>query len=306
VNVAIIFPGQGSQSVGMLDSWNEHPAARAVLAEASEVLGTDLVEQCRDEAVLARTETTQQAVLAADVAAYRVLADQGVTPLAVAGHSLGEFAALVASGACDFGPTLDVVRERSLAMADAGDARPGTMLAVIGLAPEAVAEICAEAAGDDILVVANENSAMQTVLAGEPAPIERAEALTRERKGKPIRPKVAGAFHSPLMDPARARIEAALDGLEVRPAEIPIIQNVTAEPTTDPETLLANLRVHVVSPVRWVATMATIRNLGAETVVEAGPGDVLSRLAKRDLRGLTIATARTPAEAIEVAGAATA
>jgi [acyl-carrier-protein] S-malonyltransferase len=304
MNVAIMFPGQGSQSVGMLDTWLEHPAARGVLDEANEVLGADLVAQCRDEAALARTETTQQAVLTADVAAYRVLEAEGITPLAVAGHSLGEFAALVASRATDFGPTLGVVRERSLAMADAGDARPGTMLAVIGLPQEDVAQICAEAAGDDILVMANQNSQMQTVLAGEPAPIERAEALTKERRGKAIRPKVAGAFHSPLMEPARARIDAALDGLEVRAAVVPIVQNVTAEPTSDPETLLANLRVHVVSPVRWVATMGAMGSLGAETVIEAGPGDVLSKMAKRDLKGVTVASARTPDEAIEAARAA--
>src|SRR3954465_12147745 len=133
MNVAIVFPGQGSQSVGMMDVWLEHEASKAVIDEASEVLGPDLAQLCHDEAALARTDVTQQAVLTADVAAFRVLQADGVDAMAVAGHSLGEFAALVAAGAADFGPVLQVVRERSLAMADAGDARPGTMLAIVGM-----------------------------------------------------------------------------------------------------------------------------------------------------------------------------
>lgn len=304
MRVAVIFPGQGSQSVGMLDPWIEHPASRAVLEEASDVLGADLVERCRDPLVLEQTETTQQAVLTADVAAYRVLAAEGVEPVAVAGHSLGEYAALVAAEAAPFGATLDVVRDRSLAMAEAGAARPGTMLALVGVTPEQAAELCAEAAGSDVLVVANANSQMQTVLAGEHAAIERAEALAKDRKCRAIRPSVAGAFHSPLMEPARSRIDDALDRLQLRPARIPIVQNVTAEPTTDPQALLDSLRVHVVSPVRWVESMARLAGLGAEVVVEAGPGDVLSRMARRDLRELTIASARTPEEAVAAAATA--
>lgn len=302
MNVAVVFPGQGSQSVGMLDPWLEHPASRVVIEEAAAVLGADLAELCRDPSALERTETTQQAVLTADVAAYRVLAAEGVAPVAVAGHSLGEYAALVAAGAVDFAAVLDVVRERSLAMAEAGQARPGTMLALVGLTPEQAAEVCAEAAGVEVLVVANQNSQMQTVLAGEPAAIERAEAIARDRKCRAIRPNVAGAFHSPLMESARAPIDAALDRLQVRPASIPVVQNVTAEPTTDPDDLLASLRVHVVSPVRWVESMARIVELGAELLIEAGPGDVLTRMARRDLRQLTVTAARTPEEAVAAAG----
>jgi [acyl-carrier-protein] S-malonyltransferase len=301
MKVAVVFPGQGSQSVGMLDPWLEHPASSAVVAEASEVLGADLAEVCRDAAALEQTETTQQAVLTADVAAFRVLEAEGVTPLAVAGHSLGEYAALVAAGAVDFGPALEAVRERSLAMGEAGQQRPGTMLALVGLTVDQAREVCEEAAGDDILVLANQNSQQQTVLAGELAPIERAEAIARERRGRPLRPNVAGAFHSPLMEPAKVRIDAALDRLELRPARIPVVQNVTAAPTVDPDELLAALRVHVVSPVRWVDSMAKLVELGAEALIEAGPGDVLTRMAKRDLRELQLASARTPDEAIAAA-----
>jgi [acyl-carrier-protein] S-malonyltransferase len=297
MKVSVNFPGQGSQSVGMLDVWKQHPASAAVLDEANAVLGADLAAVCHDEAALARTETTQQAVFTADVAAFCVLQAEGLEPLTVAGHSLGEFAALVASGACDFAPLLDVVRERSLAMAAAGDARPGTMLALVGMSPEQAAEVCDEARGDDILVVANINSQMQTVLAGEPAAIERAEALARERKAKPIRPNVAGAFHSPLMAPAKERIDAALDAVTIRVPEIPIVQNVTAQETTDPAIIEANLRVHVVSSVQWVASTARMVELGAEAVLEAGPGDVLTRLAKRDLKGVTALAVRSPQEA---------
>ena len=301
MKVAIVFPGQGSQSVAMLDAWQEHPASSAVLAEAAEVLGTDLAEVCRDEAALDQTEITQQAVLTADVAAFRVLEAEGVAPIAVAGHSLGEYAALVAAGALDFGPTLEAVRERSLAMGEAGQQRPGTMLALVGLTLDQAREVCEEAAGDDVLVLANQNSQQQTVLAGEVAAIERAEAIARQRRCRPLRPNVAGAFHSPLMEPAKARIEAALDRLEVRPARIPVIQNVTAAPTVDPDELLAALRVHVISPVRWVDSMAKAVELGAAGLIEAGPGDVLSRMAKRDLRDLELITARTPEEALAAA-----
>jgi [acyl-carrier-protein] S-malonyltransferase len=285
----------------MLDAWQEHPASRAVLDEAAEVLGADLAEVCRDEAALAQTETTQQAVLTADVAAFRVLDAEGVTPIAVAGHSLGEYAALVAAGALDFGPALEAVRERSLAMGEAGQQRPGGMLALVGLTLDQAREVCEEAAGDDVLVLANQNSQQQTVLAGEIPAIERAEAIARDRKCRPMRVNVAGAFHSPLMEPAKARVDAALDRLEVRAARIPVIQNVTAEPTVDPGALLDTLRVHVVSPVRWVDSMAKVVELGAEGLIEAGPGDVLTRMAKRDLRDLELKAARNPEEAIAAA-----
>jgi [acyl-carrier-protein] S-malonyltransferase len=285
----------------MLDAWQAHPASNAVLAEASEVLGADLAEVCRDEAALEQTEITQQAVLTADVAAFRVLEAEGLAPVAVAGHSLGEYAALVAAGAVDFGPALEAVRERSLAMGEAGQQRPGTMLALVGLTLDQAREVCEEAAGDDILVLANQNSQQQTVLAGEIPAIERAEAIARERRCRPLRPNVAGAFHSPLMEPAKARIDAALDALEVRPARIPVIQNVTATPTTDPDALLDALRVHVVSPVRWVDSMAKAVELGAAGLIEAGPGDVLTRMAKRDLKELELTAARNPEEAIAAA-----
>jgi [acyl-carrier-protein] S-malonyltransferase len=301
MKVAVIFPGQGSQSVGMLDAWREHPASSAVLDEAADVLGTDLAEVCRDQAALEQTEITQQAVLTADVAAFRVLEAEGVAPIAVAGHSLGEYAALVAAGALDFGPTLEAVRERSLAMGEAGQQRPGTMLALVGLTLDQAREVCEEAAGDGVLVLANQNSQQQTVLAGEVAAIERAEAIARQRRCRPLRPNVAGAFHSPLMEPAKARIDAALDRLEVRASRIPVIQNVTAEPTVDADELLAALRVHVVSPVRWVDSMAKVVSLGAEGLIEAGPGEVLTRMVKRDLKGLELITARTPEEATAAA-----
>jgi [acyl-carrier-protein] S-malonyltransferase len=301
MKVAVIFPGQGSQSVGMLDAWREHPASSAVLDEAADVLGTDLAEVCRDQAALEQTEITQQAVLTADVAAFRVLEAEGVAAIAVAGHSLGEYAALVAAGALDFGPTLEAVRERSLAMGEAGQQRPGTMLALVGLTLDQAREVCEEAAGDGVLVLANQNSQQQTVLAGEVAAIERAEAIARQRRCRPLRPNVAGAFHSPLMEPAKARIDAALDRLEVRAARIPVIQNVTAEPTVDADELLAALRVHVVSPVRWVDSMAKVVSLGAEGLIEAGPGEVLTRMVKRDLKDLELITARTPEEATAAA-----
>jgi [acyl-carrier-protein] S-malonyltransferase len=186
-------------------------------------------------------------------------------------------------------------------MGEAGQQRPGTMLALVGLTLDQAREVCEEAAGDDVLVPANQNSQQQTVLAGEVAAIERAEAIARQRRCRPLRPNVAGAFHSPLMEPAKARIDAALGRLEVRTARFPVIQNVTAEPTVDADELLAALRVHVVSPVRWVDSMTKVVSLGAEGLIEAGPGEVLTRMVKRDLKDLELITARNPEEAIKAA-----
>lgn len=293
----ILFPGQGSQSPGMADALAEDPVSAPVLAEASEVLGYDLVATCRDADALTRTEVVQPALLACEVGLFRILEDAGVAPVAMAGHSLGEYSALVAAGVIALGPALRTVRERSLAMAAAGQERPGTMLALLGLSREDAAALCADAAGDGVLVVANENGAKQLVISGDPEAIARAEELAKSRSGRAMRINVAGAFHSPLMEPARLRVAQALDALDFAPARCPIIPNVTATPTTDPATLAAALRVHVTSPVRWVETMEAMVGLGADVFIECGPGDVLTKLAKREAPGVVGVASRTPQEA---------
>ena len=197
-----MFPGQGSQFAGMADAWTSHPTSEAVLEEASAALHRDIAEGSRDEAALATTEFVQPAILALDVAAFRVLGDEGATFSGAAGHSLGEFAALVATEVLDLTAAIEIVIVRGRAMQEAGERRPGTMTALLGVGPGDAAAMCDEVRGDDVLIVANENSPQQVVLSGSVPAIERAEALAAERKIRAVRLKVAGAFHSPLMEPA--------------------------------------------------------------------------------------------------------
>ena len=278
---AVVFPGQGSQFPGMADPWSEHPASRAVLDEAARALGDDLVAGCSDEAKLATTAFVQPALLAIGVAAYRVLEAEGVRAAGVAGHSLGEFAALVAAGVLPLAEALDAVIVRGRAMQRAGDERPGTMAALLGVGPEGAAVICDETRGDDVLVVANANSPVQVVISGSVPAIERAEALAKERKIRAVRLNVAGAFHSPLMEPAVRPIVERLSSIAFTAPAFPIAENVSGELEDDPDRLRELLGRHVISPVRWDSGVRALEEAGATTFLEAGAGDVLTKLAKR-------------------------
>jgi [acyl-carrier-protein] S-malonyltransferase len=303
VKTAVLFPGQGSQYAGMADPWIDHPEGRAVLDEASDVLGYDVIEACRDDDRLAHTAVVQPALFACDLGAFRVLETEGLRFDAAAGHSLGEFVALVAAGATDLRPTLQAVVERGLAMHEAGENNPGSMTALVGLSPDQAADICRVAGRGDVLMVANENSPKQTVLSGSVPAIERAEALARSRKCRVVRLKVAGAFHSPLMRPALARVRAAIARLEFRTPAFPVIPNASGRPTTQPSALRDLLSRHLVSPVRWERSMrAAAGELGVEWFVEAGPGDVLARLAKRCVPGARATAVGKPDEARALAG----
>jgi [acyl-carrier-protein] S-malonyltransferase len=284
-SVAVVFPGQGSQAIGMADPWLTHPASKEVLAEASDVMGHDVAAACRQEELLATTEFAQPALLTCDVAAYRVLEAEGVEVRGAAGHSLGEFAALVAAEVMPFADALRVVVVRGRAMQRAGEERPGTMSALLGVGAGDASALCDEARGDDVLLVANENSPQQVVISGTVVAIERAEALCAERKIRAVRLNVAGAFHSPLMDGAVAAIDEAFDGVRFAAPRFPIAENVTGELVTDAGELRHLLRRHVISPVRWERCAQALRSAGAETFVEAGPGDVLTKLAKRVVPG---------------------
>jgi [acyl-carrier-protein] S-malonyltransferase len=296
--VAVVFPGQGSQFPGMADPWTEHELGREVLDRASAALGRDVVEGCRDEGALARTDFVQPALLACGVAAFRVLEAEGCIPVGAAGHSLGEFAALVAAGVLELEDALQVVLVRGRAMAEAGSVHPGAMCALLGVGPEGAAELCELARGADVLVVANENSPQQVVLSGSVAAVERAEALAAERRIRAVRLKVAGAFHSPLMEPAVAPLAEALAAVALRAPRFPIAENVTGELTTDPEELRRLLVRQVVSPVRWSRCVQALAAAGADTFVEAGPGDVLTRLAKRIVPQARAVAVGTPADAL--------
>jgi [acyl-carrier-protein] S-malonyltransferase len=301
MTIAILFPGQGSQFPGMADAWTEHPAGQLVLQEASEAIGRDVVAGCRDDHALSTTEFVQPALLACDVAASKVLEADGVTFGAAAGHSLGEFASLVAAGVLDLASALDAVITRGRAMQMAAERRPGTMAALIGVGSTEAIDICEAAGRGDILAIANENAANQVVLSGSVAAIERAEEAARSRGVKAIRLKVAGAFHSPLMQPAVEPIRAALAGLEFREPRFPIVANVSGRFVGDPAALRDGLARHVVSPVRWERSMHVLGRAGFDVFVEAGPGQVLSKLVKRELPGVRTTSVGSPRQAEDFA-----
>lgn len=301
MNAAVVFPGQGSQFPGMADPWLAHEAGRSVLARATAAIGRDVVEGARDEAALATTEFVQPAILACDVAAFRVLEAAGATFSGTAGHSLGEFAALVAAGVLHLEEALRIVHVRGREMQRAGEERPGTMTALIGIGIADASALCDEARGDDVLLVANENSPQQVVISGSVEAIERAEALAAERRVRGIRLNVAGAFHSPLMEPAVEALGAAIDETSFAPPRFPVASNVTGTIVADPAQLRELCKRHVVSPVRWEAGVRALEAGGADTFVEAGPGEVLTRLAKRVVPGARAVAVGDPDAARAVA-----
>jgi [acyl-carrier-protein] S-malonyltransferase len=278
---AALFPGQGSQFEGMADPWTGHAAGQAVLEEASEAMRTDVVARARDPSALATTSFVQPALLACDVAAFRVLEAEGMSFVGAAGHSLGEFAALVGAGVIPLAEALDLVVVRGEAMQRAGEERPGAMTALLGVGTADAAALCDEARDDEELVVANENSPAQVVISGSVAAIERAESIAKERRIRAMRLSVAGAFHSPLMEPARAAIDERLASIAFAPPRFPVAENVSGALEDDPEALLSLVRRQVVSPVRWDSSVRALADAGATSFLEAGPGDVLTKLMKR-------------------------
>jgi [acyl-carrier-protein] S-malonyltransferase len=281
----------------MADPWLEHPAGQDVLDRTSEILGWDVVERSRDPEALQHTETVQLGILACDLAAFAVLRAEGLPCHAAAGHSLGEYAALVASGAVDLEAGLHTVMARAEAMGQAGREQPGTMTAILGMSASDAREVCEVAGRGDVLAVANENAPKQIVLSGSVPAIERAEALARDRGAKALRLQVAGAFHSPLMKPALQLVRDVVSRVDFRPPAFAIVPNVSAKPTTQPLVLRDLLSRHLVSPVRWDASMRAMADLGITWFVEAGPGDVLAKLARRAVPGATVRPVGSPADA---------
>lgn len=293
----MVFPGQGSQGIGMADPWIRDPVGATVIDEASGILGRDIVAGTRDPAALATTAFAQPALLACEVAAWRVLADAGLRPIAAAGHSLGEFSALVAAGTLDLPDAVRIVAARGGAMQRAGEERPGAMVALLGLDAAAAAALCDQARGDGVLVVANDNSPQQVVVSGSLPAIARLEALAVDRRLRAVRLEVAGGFHSPLMESAVAPLRAAIAEATFRSPTFPVASNVTGTLVRDPDEIRDLLGRHVIAPVRWQACVAALRAVGAETFVEAGPGDVLTKLAKRTAPGARAIAVGAPADA---------
>ncbi|TMK18411.1 MAG: ACP S-malonyltransferase, partial [Actinobacteria bacterium] len=306
VSYAVLFPGQGSQFLGMADPWASDPAGRAVLDEASEAMGRDVVLGCHDEAALATTEFLQPALLACDVAAFEVMRREGAAddPDGVAGHSLGEFAALVAAGSMSLRDALELVVIRGLAMQRAGEEQPGGMTALLGIGSADAEQLCDQVRRDGVLVVANENSPVQVVASGSIPAIERLEALAAERKVRAVRLGVAGAFHSELMRPALPALSEALDAIEIRAPRMSIAENVTGELVTDAGRLRELVSLQLVSPVRWDTGIRSLAGAGSTTFIEVGPGEVLTKLMKRIDGSVRAAAAGSP-EAARRAIAAT-
>jgi [acyl-carrier-protein] S-malonyltransferase len=283
VGLALLFPGQGSQFAGMADAWTGHPAGARALAEASDALGLDVLEGCRDDALLATTAFAQPALLACDVAAWSVLEAEGVRAQAAAGHSLGEFAALVAAGVLDLPRAIELVAERGRAMQAASDERPGAMTALLGISASDAAEVCRIAGRGDVLAVANENAPKQVVVSGSVDAVSRAEEAARSKRARAVRLNVAGAFHSPLMRSAAERMREELSRVTLDEPRFPVAANVSGRLIGDAAAFRDLLARHVVSPVRWERSMRSLADAGFDAFVEAGPGDVLTKLVRRIL-----------------------
>lgn len=286
VSIAMIFPGQGSQAVGMGRACAEaSPAARALFEEADAVLGRPLSTLCFEgpEDELKLTVNTQPALYVASAAALALLRAEGLEPDAVAGHSLGEYSALYAAGVFDFATGLRLVAARGKAMYEAGLARPGTMAAILSLENEQVLAICEQAsAAKGCVVPANWNSPGQVVISGDPEAVAEAVRLAQEAGSRrSVMLPVSGAFHSPLVQPAVDVMRAELADADLCAPRCKFVANVSADFVSDPEVIREGLAQQIISPVRWEESVRRIAGVGIRTFVEVGSGKVLSGLLKR-------------------------
>ena len=307
---AFVFPGQGSQSVGMLDAWGDHPAVRETLAEASDALGEDigaLIAQGPKEA-LALTTNTQPVMLVAGVACWRAWrAEGGALPAAVAGHSLGEYSALVAAEVLSLAQAVPLVRLRAAAMQQAVPVGAGAMAAILGLDAQKVIAGCADVTavmgqnGTEVVEAVNFNDPAQTVIAGSKAAVDKACEVLKGLGAKRALPlPVSAPFHSSLMKPAAERLKAALDQIELAAPRIPVVNNVDVAVESEPARIRDALVRQAAAPVRWVECVQALQARGVTHIIECGPGKVLTGMAKRIAPDLSAAALYDPATLAEV------
>ena len=282
MKTAYIFPGQGAQFVGMgQDLYNLNEETKALFEQANDILGfriTDIMFAGTDED-LKQTKVTQPAIFLHSVILAKALGES-FQPAMVAGHSLGEFSALVSAGALTFEDGLKLVSQRANAMQKACEAQPSTMAAILGLDDETVEKICAQV--EEVVVAANYNCPGQLVISGSIEGIDKACALLTEAGAKrALKLNVGGAFHSPLMEPAKLELQEAIEATEIKAPSCPIYQNVDAKPYTDPVKIKENIIAQLTGAVRWTQTVQHMLADGAEGFVEVGPGNVLQGLVKK-------------------------
>ena len=307
---AFVFPGQGSQSVGMLDAWGDHPAVRETLTEASAALGEDLgaLIATGPKETLALTTNTQPVMLVAGVACWRAWrAEGGALPQAVAGHSLGEYSALVAAEVLSLAQAVPLVRLRAAAMQDAVPVGTGAMAAILGLDAEKVIAGCAAVTramgsnGAEVVEAVNFNDPMQTVIAGSKAAVDKACEVLKGLGAKRALPlPVSAPFHSSLMKPAAERLKAALADIDLAAPRIPVVNNVDVAVESDPARIRDALVRQAAGPVRWVECVQAIRARGITHVIECGPGKALAGMTKRIDAELVGAFLYDPATLAEV------
>lgn len=290
--VAFVFPGQASQYPGMGKELAEkYPAARAVFDEADKALGFSVSQMCfaGTEDELKLTANTQPAILTCSVAVYRVLAEKGITPDFVAGHSLGEYSALVAAGALKFSDAVQLVRKRGLYMQEAAPAGLGAMAAIMGLSPAVVADACKRAADGEVCAPANLNSPEQTVISGHAAAVKRAVEIASQLGAKrAVILAVSAPFHSALMMPAQERLEQDLRKTQFSDLRVPLVTNVSADTTTSGEEAREALIRQVSMPIRWEESMRLLMDEGVNAFVEVGPGRVLTGLLRQIERSVAV------------------
>lgn len=310
---AFVFPGQGSQAVGMLDAWGEHPAVRSTLQEASDALGQDIAAliAAGPKEQLDLTTNTQPVMLTAGIACYRAwLQETGLRPSIAAGHSLGEYSALVAAGALSFQQALPLVRLRAQAMQEAVPVGQGGMAAILGLEAEAVRAGCAQAreASGEVVEAVNFNDPKQTVIAGSKAGVDKAcELLKAAGAKRALLLPVSAPFHSSLMKPAAERLKMALADLSFGPLQFPVLNNVDVATPEAAADLRDALYRQAFQPVRWVELVQALAGRGIGRVIECGPGKVLAGMVKRidgSLQSATIYDPASLAEARNLIGAA--